>query len=525
MCTSGSVLRGWSIQSKTQSDEKDQEEIAEAWARRDSLKQLCLVDQLELVERALTFSVQDAQYQAGMRRILGSNARLDTSIIGLGRSHSRQSKLVQQFTSSLRASIIATAAYAAGINLLRAATFGSVQVFLEWDKGLIRVAKTTGLADDELARLETRLQNILTGVSRTGAPLPISEAELLDIAEAAGQIGVRGVPALDRLIQSSAALAVSSNISGRDAAITLGRLIRLTGEGEAAIESYASAITGLGNEIAGNEDEIAKFVQGIAAAVGGTGGLSPDVLFALSAAFVETGANAESASTVVGRVTDSINTLAGRNVELFNEIGRISGRSVEEVTRLREALRGGDERAYAEALNLVVTALANLNNVGGETQLTRSDLLEAIFGETNVRTRRETARISESLERFGELIGITGDFLENQGEQFREAARAGEAYDAIIGAVGNKIREQRRAFGEFVITSIFGDETDSQSQLRAIERFQQIQIHAATVTAAVLANLAVRTARTRYNAYNDEAIRTIRARQLVAAEALQGTLT
>ena len=464
------------------------------------------------------FSVQDSQYQAGMRRILGSNARLNTSVIGIGRSHAGQSKLVQQFTSSLRASIIATAAYAAGINLLRNATFGSARAFLEWDAGLIRVAKTTGLTDIELEKLEGRLQNILTGITRTGAPLPISERELLDIAEAAGQIGVQGVANLDRLIQSAAALSVSSDLIGRDAAITLGRLIRVTGAGEESIDAFASAITALGNEIAGSESEIAKFVLSIAQAVGGTGGLSPDTLFALSAAFVETGANAESASTVIGRVLDRVNTLAGSNIELFNEIGRLSGRSVEQVTELREALRGGDERAYSEALNLVVTALSNLSNIGDETTLSRAGLLEAIFGNTNVRIRQNTSLIANALERVTDLTVISADAIDNQNEQFIEASRAGEAYQAIIGAVGREINRQRRSFGEFAITSIFGDETDARSQLRAIERFRQIEIHGATAAAAVLANLAVRTARTRYNAFNDSHVRILRARQLQVAE-------
>ena len=140
------------------------------------------------------FSANDSRYQAVARSVEASNARLAGSYRTVGRSASRQSRLVGQFTSSLQSSLVATIAYAAGVRALTSATAGSVQSFLDWEKGLVQVQKTTNLTDAQTRKLGEGFDRLLTQTSALNRPLPVTSRELLEIAEVAGQMNGPGSP-------------------------------------------------------------------------------------------------------------------------------------------------------------------------------------------------------------------------------------------------------------------------------------------------------------------------------------------
>ena len=133
------------------------------------------------------FSASDAQYQAVVGRVIAGQRRLEGSYRGVATHATRTSRTVEQFTSSLRSSIIATAAYAAGVEGLRRVVAGSVSAYLEWEKGLVAVQKTTGLTDEATARLGVRFDRLLTSTSALNQPLPVTAANLLEIADVAGK--------------------------------------------------------------------------------------------------------------------------------------------------------------------------------------------------------------------------------------------------------------------------------------------------------------------------------------------------
>ena len=403
------------------------------------------------------FSADASGYLATLRQVQTANRGLVGSYGGVGRSAQRQSQFIGQFTNSLRSSLIATAAYAAGVNAVRRAVGGSVSSFIEFDAGLIKIAKTTDIAEDRLEALGENLVALITEASRAGAPLNVTREQILGIAEAVGQLGIRGVRNITAFAEAAAALDVSSDLFGEEAARSLGRFIAATGTVPSRVNEIASAYTALGNAVAGGEREISQFATRIAREVVGTGGLPNETILGLAASFVNVGAAAESASTVVGRALDAINQIAGdENQRRFQLIGEAAGALPDEIERIGTALRDGTGgvEAYRDALNLLVGALASLPAVAEGGELSRGSLLELIFGNTNVRIRTNLNILARGLENYGKFQTIAGNATRDANEHYREAGRAAEGYGARLQVVGSQIQEQGRNVGGFLTPAL-----------------------------------------------------------------------
>ena len=406
----------------------------------------------------VTLSAETGRYTAGLGRATAANASLRSSYAGLAQPLAGQSVLVQRFGASLQSSIIATVAYAAGVNALRLAVSGSFGAFVDYDAALIRVAKTSDITGPALARLGERLQDINTLPEGGRRALPILRRDLLEIAEAVGQFGVRGVENITRVTRAAAALQVSSNLSGRDAAQSLVRYIRVTGQGIERTDALASAFTALGNNTAATEAEIAHFAQTIAQQVRATGGLTDELILGTAASFAEVGARAESASTVIGRTTDLINRLASSDagVRQLRLLGDAAGFSQDAIAELTQELQSGQAgpEAYSRGLLLIIRALNRLPAAAEPGQLTRGGLLELIFGESNVRIRGNLNLLAQGLQRTEQNVRTANDALISADEHFREAARAAEGFGARFSVVGRAIERQGTTVGSFLVPAL-----------------------------------------------------------------------
>ena len=73
------------------------------------------------------FFADPTGYLAVVKQVQAANLGLRGSYASVGRSAQGQSKLVNQFTNSLRSSVVATGAYVAGVTALRVIVGGSVE--------------------------------------------------------------------------------------------------------------------------------------------------------------------------------------------------------------------------------------------------------------------------------------------------------------------------------------------------------------------------------------------------------------
>lgn len=129
----------------------------------------------------------------------------------------------------------------------------SIQSFVEFERGLANISKTTDITGQALRDLG----NELIGMSQR---IPVARDQLMSIAAAAGQLGVEGSANILKFTETIAKLQFASNLSGEEAATILARVTNVSGEDIANVDRLASSIVFLGRSSAATESEIANMV-------------------------------------------------------------------------------------------------------------------------------------------------------------------------------------------------------------------------------------------------------------------------
>ena len=426
----------------------------------------------------VTFSADASRYTSGTGQAINANRRFQASFAGIGQT-------LDRFRTSVASSLIATAAYAAGIGAVTAAVRASFGGFVEYDQGLVRVAKTTGLAEEAIDRLGQSLVRINT-VGRDGRrAIDISREDILNIAQAAGQAGVTDEGEIETITRASAALQSSSDLIGTEAVRALTRYLQVTGQGIDQTDAFASAFTHLGNNIVGTESEIARFATRAAQNLSAFATQSNGFILGVSATLLEAGVEQEAAGSALQRAQKALLD-ASRDPEAFQFIARNSSLAAEGLEEIR--LRMLEGTATAQDLDRAFLAFLetfrNVQAVGSEESAGRSRFLAEFVGggEANVRNSRVIAALANNYERLERNIDISNEGLDTQNAHYEEAARAAESYGARLRTVGRELAEQGTAVGSVIVPAF----------VALAEQYQLIEVAAAAAAVAVAAGFGTR---------------------------------
>jgi len=214
------------------------------------------------------------------------------------------------------------------INALGAALAGAfsvtkiVQAAANYETALVGVVKTTGLAGKELTKFEADM-------SAFTKRFAIGKVELLELAQAAGQLGVE-TKDLAKFTKIMAEMAKASDVAGEEGAKAIARLLTVTQEGVGVADNFTSALVGLGNSAKASESEILEMSTRVAQATSVFKVSSVDVL-GISTALKELGQRSESAGSSVGRAMIAINSAIQAGGKEAEEMARVMGTSVEQL--------------------------------------------------------------------------------------------------------------------------------------------------------------------------------------------------
>lgn len=157
----------------------------------------------------------------------------------------------------------------------------AVKNFQDFKLGLAGVNKVAELSDEELKQFETNIRNI----SKT---TPLATDALLENAEAAAVLGIRGSENLSQFAETMGRLGVATNVQGGEAAKQIARIIGLSNEAPASIDRFGSSLVELGNNFKASEDEILQMATRVKQSTAAFD-LSSDQVLAIAAAAVESG--------------------------------------------------------------------------------------------------------------------------------------------------------------------------------------------------------------------------------------------
>jgi TP901 family phage tail tape measure protein len=313
----------------------------------------------------------------------------------LGETSQKTSKVLQNMNTALGGSskgMALLSKQAAGLAIAYEAVSNAIETIKvagDIEEGFLNVAKTTGLAGDELKKFE---QNILD-LSTTMAG--VKTKELQDIATIAGQLGIKGVENLTAFTETVAKVALTTDLSAEQAAEGMAKLSNVLKEPIANTETLGDVMNELSNTTVATVGQLMDVTQRIA----GTGvvlGLASDELFAYSATLKEVGISSEVAGT-------SMSQMFGKMLTKTEEFAKIAGVSVLEFKRMIEEDANNAVKLFLESLNKLdkYGKIKALKEIGFDGARVTTTLLK-LSGATDI-LQKNLATANEQYEKGGSL--------------------------------------------------------------------------------------------------------------------------
>jgi TP901 family phage tail tape measure protein len=371
----------------------------------------------------------------GVKQASGAVDQLGTSSKGAGMGFAA-------LTASFISAQVIMAGVSAAFRTMVGAISGSIDSARSFQDAFTGVLKTVEGTPAQFAKLEE-------GFRQMAVDIPIAVESLLEVGEAAGQLGIP----TDRILEfteTAAMLGVTTNLSAQDASVALARLANVTGGvTNTNFQALGSTLVGLGNNFATTESEILMFGQRIAA-TGDIIGLSQAEILGFGAALSSVGLLAEAGSTAIQRTFITINDAVksgGEELEIFAKVAEQS---------LNTSIKGADgfRKAFEEdAANATVAFIEGLDQIqqqGGNVFA----ILESL-GLSGVRTGQallSAAKAGDELRRAldlaNETFALTDAFTQLEGAVSDAIGGSTDQLEAFAGVVGMSADEFQKAFEE-----------------------------------------------------------------------------
>ena len=305
-----------------------------------------------------------------------------------------------------------------------------VQAAADYETALVGVKKTTGLAGDELAKFEADM-------SAFTKRFAIGKIELLELAQAAGQLGVE-TKDLGKFTTIMAEMAKASDVAGEEGAKAIARLLTVTQEGVGVADNFTNALVGLGNSAKASESEILEMSTRVAQATSVFKVSSVDVL-GISTALKELGQRSESAGSSVGRAMIAINSAIQAGGKEAAAMADFMGTSVEELTKSFED----------DAFDTFLTFLDRLGGQG--TTATETLKKFKIAGAQNTAVLLTLAQNMDLVR--GKLQDSSSEWAKNNA-RVNEASIVNETAAAKFQILKNNITELSVSIGNQLLPAI-----------------------------------------------------------------------
>lgn len=288
-------------------------------------------------------------------------------------------------------------------------------------------------------QLETIRQGIidLTTIGLDGRnPLPMTTAELTELAAAGGQLGIQTENILD-FTEVMAQMGTATNLAGEEGAQQMARFMNVMGESQGNIRNVGSAVVDLGNNFETTEAEIIQMANRMGK-YGNTVGMSTADVLGFSTALSSLGIEAEMGGSAIGRTWLSIETAVASGGEELEAFAKYSNKSAEQFAKDWDTNASG---AFMDLLK----GLSEADNL----TLALSDL-----GISNTLDIQAMMAMANGIDLVSEALGRSKQaYAENTALQEEFDKKAETTKSKIIVTIGN-IVEAARGIGETMLPTI-----------------------------------------------------------------------
>ncbi|MCI7306150.1 MAG: phage tail tape measure protein [Trueperella sp.] len=316
---------------------------------------------------------------------------------------------------------------------LTAAFAGSAKAAIDWESSFAGVRKTVDASEAEFALLDTRLRDMARS-------MPATHAEIAQVAEAAGQLGIE-TRNLDSFTEAMIQMGEATNLSADEAATQLARFANIMGTSQTAFTNMGSAIVALGNNFATTESEIVNMSMRLASA-GKQAGMTEGDIFGIATALSSVGIEAEAGGTAVSKVIiemrNAVDTGSGK-LEVFAKVAGMTGEQFARAFR--------DDAAGA--LTMFIQGLAQMEATGQSTYPVLQEL-----GMTDVRVGNVLRSSANAADLFTGAIEMGNSaYQENTALSDEYAARM-ETTAAKLDVFKNNVVDLAISLGDLLLPAL-----------------------------------------------------------------------
>lgn len=309
----------------------------------------------------------------------------------------------------------------------------AIKAASDWESSFAGVMKTNDEVVDSNGKVVYSYKDLEDGLRDMAKELPATHAEIAEVAEAAGQLGIEAEN-VTSFTRTMIDMGESTNLGAEQAASSLARLANITGMSQNDFDRLGSAIVGLGNNFATTEAEITDMALRLAGTGNQIGMTEADIL-GLAAAMSSVGINAEAGGTAMSTVLKKMQNAVADNSEELKLFANVADVSAKEFAK-------AFEEDPARALQLFVEGLEQSSNEGKN--------LNAILDGLGIKGIREAdtlLRLAGNSKLLGDALDLSAVSWEENTALAEEAQTRYETLESQLGMLRNEAVDVAINFG------------------------------------------------------------------------------
>ncbi len=304
---------------------------------------------------------------------------------------------------------------------------------INFESAFTGVKKTVDATDEELEELKT-------GIRDMAKELPASAVEISNVAEAAGQLGIKTEDILS-FTRVMIDLGEATNLEATEAASALAKFANVTKMSSKDYSKLGSTIVDLGNNFATTERDIVEMATRLAA-TGELAGLSEPQILALSAAMSSVGIEAEAGGSAMSKLLKKIQVaveLGGSDLKKYAEIAGMTSK------QFKKAF----EQDSVNALSAFIGGLNDTKRNGKSAIAVLDDM-----GLSEVRLSNTILSLSNASGVMKDAIGRANAAWDENNALAKEAATRYGTTESKIKILKNNVVDLGISFGNLLIPKL-----------------------------------------------------------------------
>nr|DAO81654.1 MAG TPA: minor tail protein [Caudoviricetes sp.] len=288
---------------------------------------------------------------------------------------------------------------------------------------------------DETATVSYK--NLSDGIRQMAKELPASAVEIANVAEVAGQLGIKAEDILT-FSRTMIDMGESTNLSAEDAASSIAKIANILGLTSDEYKRFGSSVVDLGNNFATTERDIVEMTNRLAAGGRLAGLTAPDIL-GLATAMSSVGIEAEAGGTAMTQTLTAIGnavSLTGKGAaDDLNLIAKTAGMTSEEF-----------QQAWKEkpvvALQSFIKGLKNAQEKG-----VNMNAILAQLGMTGIRQSNMLKSLALASDKMGDAVDRSNKAWKENTALTNEANKRYETTESQLKMFKNQVTDLAIEFG------------------------------------------------------------------------------